>query len=212
MKIYHIQFSRFPYYEHLQIAHMFNTMHIRKNVAETLWWILDLRSDKEKIVKICNDIQESNHVKKDAIQLHRNKVKININSLSWLLMEQQSNFVKEVIQKIKFPIGFCSNMKNIITKKGDFAGVKTRDWHVFIKVIIIVYILLYFFILMHIIVGIFSTFLRKIMKQFLYYYSMFYLYLHQETSTTLSNNLYMILENTWGKWWYIPCIKLLNSW
>ena len=88
------QFSRFPYYENLQIAHMFDTMHIRKNVAKTLWRILDGRSDKEKIVKICNDIQEANHAMKDVIQLHRNKVQININSLPWLLTKQQINFVK----------------------------------------------------------------------------------------------------------------------
>ena len=36
MKIYPIQFNRFPYYEHLQIAHLFDTMHIGKNVTETL--------------------------------------------------------------------------------------------------------------------------------------------------------------------------------
>ena len=33
MKSYPIQFSRIPYYEHLQIAHLFDTMHIRKNVT-----------------------------------------------------------------------------------------------------------------------------------------------------------------------------------
>ena len=52
MKSHPKQFIRFPYYENLQIAHMFDTMHIRKNVAETLWRILDGRSDKENIVKI----------------------------------------------------------------------------------------------------------------------------------------------------------------
>ena len=50
----------------------------------------------------------------------------------------KSNVVKEVMQKIKFPIGFCANMKNIITKKGDFVEVKTHDWHVFMNVIIMV--------------------------------------------------------------------------
>ena len=30
MKSYPIQFSMFPYYEHLQIAHLFDTMHIGK--------------------------------------------------------------------------------------------------------------------------------------------------------------------------------------
>ena len=36
MKSYHIQFSRLPYYEHLQIVHLFDTMHIGNNVANTL--------------------------------------------------------------------------------------------------------------------------------------------------------------------------------
>ena len=64
MKSYPKQFSRFPYY-----------------VAETLWRILDGRSEKEKMVKICNDIQEANHAMKDVIQFHRNGDQININSL-----------------------------------------------------------------------------------------------------------------------------------
>ena len=54
-------------------------MHIGKNVTETLWRILDLRSDKEKNVKIRNNIKESNHAMKDVIQLHRNGYQININ-------------------------------------------------------------------------------------------------------------------------------------
>ena len=74
-------------------------MHIKKNVVETLWQILDLRSDKEKIVKICNDIHEANHAMKYVIQLHSNDDQVNINSIPWLLTEQQSNFVKEVIRK-----------------------------------------------------------------------------------------------------------------
>jgi hypothetical protein len=68
-------------------------------------------------------------------------------SLPWLLTEQQSNVVKEVIQKIRFPTGFSSNIQNILTKKGDFGGVKTHDWHTFIKVIIrYINILVYIFL------------------------------------------------------------------
>ena len=137
MKSYPIQFSRLPYYEHLQIAHLFDTMHIGKNVTETLWQLLELR-EKDKVVKVCKDIQESNHAMKDVIQFHSNRDQININSIPWMFTKQQSNVVKEVMRKIKFPTSFCANLKNIITKKGDFAGVKTHDWHVFIKVIIIV--------------------------------------------------------------------------
>jgi hypothetical protein len=57
------------------------------------------------------------------------------NNLPWLLKEKQNNGLIEVIQKIKFPMSFCSNIKNILTKKGELGGVKTHDWHTFIKVI-----------------------------------------------------------------------------
>jgi hypothetical protein len=123
---------RFPYYEELKIVHLFDTMHIRKNVIETLWRIIDGRRDKEKIVKICNNIQESNHAMQSVIRSNSDGDQ---NNLPWLLTEQQSNGVKEVIQRIKFPTGFCSNIKNILTKKGEFGGVKTHDWHTFINVI-----------------------------------------------------------------------------
>ena len=43
---------------------------IWENVTEKLWQILDLRSDKEKIVKFCSGIQEASHAMKDEIQLH----------------------------------------------------------------------------------------------------------------------------------------------
>ena len=77
--------------------------------------------------KNCKDIQEGNHAMKGIIQFHINGDQININSLPLMLMEQQSNVVKEFMQKFKSPTGFCANMKNIITKKYDFAGVKTHD-------------------------------------------------------------------------------------
>ena len=92
-------------------------MHIGKNVTETLWRLLKLRSEKDKIVKACKDIQERNHAMKDVIQFHTNGEQVNINSIPWMFTEKQSNVVKEVMWKIKFPIGFCANLKNIITKK-----------------------------------------------------------------------------------------------
>ena len=138
MKSYPKQLNRFPYYEHLQIAHLFDTMHFGKNVAKKLWKILDGRSEKEILVKICKDIQEGNHAMKYVIQFHSNRDKININSLPSMLTEQQSNVVKEVMRKNKFSTRFCVNTRNIITKKCNFAGVKRHYWNVFMKVIIMV--------------------------------------------------------------------------
>ena len=55
---------------------MFDTMHIGKNLTETLWQLLELRSDKEKIVKFCKDIQEGNHAMKDVIQFQATETKL----------------------------------------------------------------------------------------------------------------------------------------
>jgi hypothetical protein len=79
MKSYLIQFNRFPYYEYLQITHLFDTMHIEKNVTKTLWRILDGKSAKEKLVKICTDIQKANNALQNVIYsnsngVHRNSI------------------------------------------------------------------------------------------------------------------------------------------
>ena len=67
MKIYLEKFNRLAYYQHLEIVHLFDTMHIENNVKETLWKILDGRRDKDKIFKIRNDIMEANHKMQSVI-------------------------------------------------------------------------------------------------------------------------------------------------
>ena len=73
LKSYPTQFSRLSYYEQLPIMHLFDSMHIGKNVTNTLWKILDGRHDKEKIVKICSGIEESNHAIKNFIRSNKNQ-------------------------------------------------------------------------------------------------------------------------------------------
>jgi hypothetical protein len=125
---------------------------------------------------------------------YRSDAVLDRNNLPWLLTEKQSNDVKEVIQRIKVPTGFASNIKNILMKKGKFGGVKTHDWHTFIKVIILVYIFIYIGL-----IDFFFFFLSTLVEtnnDSFCSYSMFYPYLSQMTLTTTSNKLYMIFENT----------------
>jgi hypothetical protein len=62
-----MQFSRLSYYEHLQIVHWFDTIHIEKNITKLLWRLLDGRTDKERIGNICCDIREANHTLQSVI-------------------------------------------------------------------------------------------------------------------------------------------------
>ena len=141
MKSYPNQFSRLPYYNDLPITHLFDAMHIGKNVTETLWKMLDGRRDREQIAKICTDIHESNHALKASIESNSNGDCINTSALPWLLTEQQSDALKEVIKKTKFPTGFAANISTLLSKKGDFGpGLKTHDWHTFVKVSHVLYL------------------------------------------------------------------------
>jgi hypothetical protein len=75
--------------------------------------------------------------------IQSNRHVLDRDNLPWLLTEQQSNDVKEVIQRIQFPMSFSSIINNILTKKGEFGGVKTNHWQTFIKIMILVYIFIY---------------------------------------------------------------------
>jgi hypothetical protein len=101
-------------------------MHIKKNVTKMVWIIFDGRNDKEKIVKICSDIQEANHAMHNLIDSNINVRDLN-SSIPWLFTKKESNVVKEVIRKIKFPTRFSSNIKNILMNKGEFGGAKNHD-------------------------------------------------------------------------------------
>ena len=114
------QFNRLPYYKDLSIMHLFDAMHIGKNVIETLWKILDGRHDKENLVKTCNDIDESNHALKFFIESNRDKNHINTSVIPWLLTQQQTDAIYEAIKRTIFPTGFSTNISSLMSKKGDF--------------------------------------------------------------------------------------------
>ena len=70
------------------------------------------------------DIREANHALQSVIINSNGDGNEQNTSLPWLLMEQQSNIVKEVIRKIRFPTGFSLNIQNILTKKVILVGLK----------------------------------------------------------------------------------------
>lgn len=99
LKSYPRQFSRFLYYKNLPIMHFFGSMHIRKNVIETLCKIFDGRCDKEKLVKIYNDVDEFNHALNFFLESNSNRNWINMRIIHWLLMPQKTDAIYEAIKK-----------------------------------------------------------------------------------------------------------------
>ena len=81
-----------------------------------VWRILDGRTHKDKIGKICSDIAEANHALQSIINSNVAEGSTKI-LVFHVLTEKQRNDIKVVIQKIRFLIGFASNIQNILTKK-----------------------------------------------------------------------------------------------
>ena len=75
-------------------------------------------TDKERIGKICSDIHEANHALQSVIiNSNGNGHEHNIR-LPWLLTEQQSNSVKEVIRKNQVSHGiFVKHTKYLNEKR-----------------------------------------------------------------------------------------------
>ena len=94
MKCYPSQFARLPYYEDLKIAHLFDTMHIGKNVIEMLWRIIDGAHDRDKIVKIRADIDKLNHAMKRVIDWSNNNGGQNYNNIHMVINRKTKKWCK----------------------------------------------------------------------------------------------------------------------
>ena len=57
-------------------------------MTKTLSWIVDGAHDRDKIDKICVDIEKSNHAMKSVIDRLNNNGGQNYNNIPWLLTEQ----------------------------------------------------------------------------------------------------------------------------
>jgi hypothetical protein len=67
MKCSPTQLMRLSYYAKLKKSHLFDTIHIEKNVTKTLWRIIDDRRDKKKNSTIFTNIQKVNPAMKSVI-------------------------------------------------------------------------------------------------------------------------------------------------
>jgi hypothetical protein len=122
-------FYKLEYYEHLPIAHLFDTMHIGKNVAECLWKHLN-GNNSEAQLKVRKDLQVANIM--PNMWLHENNSYVHA---PWIFtLEERENMIN-TMKSIRFPSGFGATLKNLFTRDGsEFSGLKTHDWHNWIKV------------------------------------------------------------------------------
>ncbi|XP_057842572.2 uncharacterized protein LOC131051993 [Cryptomeria japonica] len=124
-------FYKLDYYENLPIAHLFDTMHIGKNVAECLWKHLN-GTNLEAQIKLRKDLQVVSVM--PNMWLHENN---SYNHAPWTFTSKEKENIIDTMKSIRFPSGFGATLKNLFTRDGsEFSGLKTHDWHNWIKYVL----------------------------------------------------------------------------
>ena len=120
------------YWKDLKITHLLDPMHIFKNVAHSLWNHLVGFKDTEAArtdLKICNCKPSLWPIVNDETG------KITYSQAPWVLTRQEISIINEWIRSIRTPTGYGASLQNMFTMDDNsLSGLKTHDWHNFIKV------------------------------------------------------------------------------
>jgi hypothetical protein len=116
-----------PYWEHLDVRHSIDVMHVEKNVCESI--IGTLLNMKDKTKDSANARLEAMKIRgekppKDAAQgkpLH----------VSYVCEKKEAKGLCDSLYGMCFPTGYAANMQRIVSKKENkVTGMKSHDCHV----------------------------------------------------------------------------------
>ena len=107
-------FYELPYWEHINISHLLDPMHIFKNVSSSLWSHISLKQS-EALTIMDSHIISSNTKKKDwPRQVNRGEVSpswsFKEGHVPWILMKDELSFIKELILGVKVPSLYGSTL------------------------------------------------------------------------------------------------------
>ncbi len=120
------------YWRHLKIFHLLDPMHIFKNVGHSLWKHLvglkDSPASRASLVE---------YNSKPKLWPRENNVSRNIEhpKAPWVLTPEEISILNNRIRSIRTPTGHGASLRNIfMLDDTTLSGLKTHDWHNFIKV------------------------------------------------------------------------------
>ena len=126
---------------------MFDTMHIGKNVSSCLYNMLFEKSSKPG--KPLNKLQVRMDLKEAGRMPHHwPDDDGNFVDNPWSLTKEGKGEMIKSIKSVRFPTSFGVNFKKEFTKGNELDGMKTHDWHNFLrmrmcKLVEVIYIIYY---------------------------------------------------------------------
>ena len=147
-------FYELPYWEHLKISHLLDTMHIFKNVScSLLCHISSKKSDKMKARKyiISSNTKKKHWPRQETRREDGHSFSFKKCDVPWILKKEYLNLEKEVILGMKVPYFYGSSLQCCFTIDEKLTGLKSHDHLNLVRVRIMykIIFLLLFYIFYH---------------------------------------------------------------
>ncbi|KAL8099331.1 hypothetical protein AgCh_031838 [Apium graveolens] len=122
-----------PYWEHLQVRHCLDFMHIEKNVCESLvGTLLNIPGKSKDGMKARLDMQEMG-IRVELAPQQSGK-RAYLPPACYTLSRKEKISFCECLSSVKVPSGYSSNPKNIVSMKDlKLVGMKSHDCHVLMQ-------------------------------------------------------------------------------
>ncbi|GJW04260.1 transposon protein, CACTA, En/Spm sub-class [Tanacetum coccineum] len=126
-------FWKLPYWEHLQVRHSLDVMHIEKNVSESLiGLLLNIKGKTKDGINARKDMVEMRIKDELAPQEVGNK-RTYLRAACYSLSKAEKNKICQCLHYIKVPSGYFANIKKLVSMKDlKLIGMKSHDCRVLI--------------------------------------------------------------------------------
>ena len=126
-------FWKLPYWEHLQVRHCLDVMHIEKNVCESLiGLLLNIKGKTKDGVNVRKDMVEMGIRDELAPQEIGNK-RTYLPAACYTLSKAEKIKFCQCLHDVKVPSGYSANIKKLVSMKDlKLIGMKSHDCHVLI--------------------------------------------------------------------------------
>jgi hypothetical protein len=121
-----------PYWQHLEIRHCIDAMHIIKNVAESvIGTLLNISGKTKDSVKARMDMVELNMRPELAPKINQLSNRTYLPPASWTLTSVEKKSLLDCLKGIKVPTGYSSNISaRVSMTEMKLIGMKSHDYHV----------------------------------------------------------------------------------
>src|SRR6266540_6392553 len=126
-----IFFKYLPYWKDLDIHHVIDVMHVKKNVCDSILGILlDIKGKMKEGIKSCKDFVDLN-IRHELHSEERANGKHYLPAASYNLTTDEKKAICKCLRVVRVPMGYSSNIKNLVSMKDlKLVGMKSHDCHV----------------------------------------------------------------------------------